>query len=261
MFTLAQEIPSAHLFRTNELIEFIDREGAISHDDMWTACLTGDLNYKYFDARDFVQVGRHPDGNTGFSHVEAYGYPTNWERGDSWDFFTCVLDDPQAVVDAGGIESIIDEAMHGIEDRARDLEEGSVVHEVEVVHHDEGSDYLYAPRVLLIHASPDWEGQAISHAHCELGVRERDRAQEGEAWRFVKTGEGEPHWFIEACGGERGMRLSHAQGGMSLTDMDGEGEKWTIVEIDTEMIRIKALGSERNFFLGHENNETFLLDR
>ena len=43
--------------------------------------------------------------------------------------------------------------------------------------------------------------------------------------------------------------------------MDGEGEKWTIVEMEPNLIRIKGLGGERDMFLGHDNDQNFMVDR
>ena len=115
MATLASEIPTARLVDADELSGFIHMEGAISVDDMWTATLRSGCEDGHDpESRDWVQIGDHPTGETGFSHVDKWGYPSHWERGDSWDYFVCAVEDGQAVVDAGGIENIINDALHGI---------------------------------------------------------------------------------------------------------------------------------------------------
>jgi len=100
----------------------------------------------------------------------------------------------------------------------------------------------------------NWEiGGTISHRDGNLGcITPEEPAGHEEVWRFRKTGEGEPVWFIEAVG-KRNLRISHAHCEVSLTDASQGGEKWTIVENEPEVIRIKGLSGERDHYMSHDD--------
>ena len=99
--------------------------------------------------------------------------------------------------------------------------------------------------------------QCIGHANGEFQCC--DFGGMGEVWRFVPCNDGTPCYFIEGTGGEHGLRLSHANGHVSLSDCAAGGEKWVVIEETGRTHMIKAYGGERDYYLGHEGGEIKLI--